>query len=64
METVYAVINKGKKFGTIDNYCFTTDKILSIVNKYLKQGRANLIVDTEDTLMYKINLYKDENFTA
>lgn len=49
-----AIINRGKEFGTLNGVYTLNSEIKKIVNSKLKEGKAKLIVDTDETLMYEI----------
>lgn len=46
------IINRGKKYGTVDSKLTTTEDLYKLVNMHLKSGTAELLVDTDETLMY------------
>ena len=48
------IINRTANFGTIDGVIKPNNELLSIVFKALKAGKAELMVDTNETLMYII----------
>jgi hypothetical protein len=52
MKTI--VINRGLKFGALDGVFTLNSELQSMVVKALKAGKAKKLVDTENTLMYKI----------
>ncbi len=52
MKTI--VINRGLKFGTLDGVFTLNSELQSIVIKALKAGKAKKLIDTDETLMYKI----------
>ena len=47
-----AIINRGMKWGTLNGVIMFNTDIMKKVNEYLKQGKAKLLLDSEDTLMY------------
>jgi len=49
------IINRGKEFSTVNDLIMPTLQALKIVNKKLKEGKAEIIIDNDLTLMYKIN---------
>lgn len=49
-----AIINLGKEFGTLNGVWTKNSEIRKIVNSKLKEGKAKLIIDNEETLMYEI----------
>lgn len=48
------VINKGETFGTLDRAILKNDELRTLVNKHLKQGTAQLVIDNDDTQMYRL----------
>ncbi len=52
MKTI--VINRGLQFGTLNGVFTLNSELQSMVVKALKAGKAKKLVDTENTLMYKI----------
>lgn len=46
------IINRTKEFGTINNTIKTNDELWAFVRACLKVGRAHLIIDTDETVMY------------
>ncbi len=52
MQTI--VINRGLQFGTLNGVFTLNSELQKLVNKALKDGKAKKLVDTENTLMYKI----------
>jgi len=55
IEIMKAIINLGKEFGTLNGVWTKNSEIKKIVNSKLKEGKAKLIIDNEETLMYEIN---------
>ena len=49
-----AIINRTANFGTLNGVITKNDQIQSEVNKAIKEGRAKLLIDTDETLMYEI----------
>lgn len=49
-----AIINRKMTFGTLDGVITKNDEIRKVVNDHLKLGTAKKIVETEETLMYKL----------
>ena len=49
-----AIVNKNEKFGMLNGIITHNEDIIKVINQYLKQGNAKLLIDTEDTLMYKL----------
>jgi hypothetical protein len=47
-----AIINRQLNFGTLNGVITKNEEIRTIISKYLKQGNAKLIIDTDETLMY------------
>lgn len=56
MKTIYAVYNREEQFGTIDNVLTSNKDVHVFILKHLKQGNAKLLIDTENTLMYKVTI--------
>jgi hypothetical protein len=50
-----AIINRNSAFGTLDGVITKNEIIRNEINKHLKAGTAKKLVDTEDTLMYKLS---------
>ena len=49
-----AIINRTQKFGTLNGVITKNEEIMRVVFQHLKQGTAKLLVDSEETLMYKL----------
>lgn len=49
-----AIINRKMGFGTIGGVIKPNKEILAIVLKNIKSGTAKLLIDTDDTLMYRL----------
>lgn len=49
-----AIINRNEKFGTLNGKITKNEEILKVVYQHLKVGKAQLLVDTLDTLMYNL----------
>ena len=49
-----AIINRTANFGTLNGVITKNNEIQSEVNKAIKEGRAKLLIDTDETLMYEI----------
>lgn len=49
------IINRNEWFSTFNGKIVTTEEALRIANKALKEGRAKLKIDTNDTLAYQID---------
>ena len=49
-----AIINRDKKFGTLNGVIKLNSEIMSLVIKAIKAGTAKKLIDTENTLMYEI----------
>ena len=49
------IINVGQEFGTKDGVITKNAELRIAVNAALKKGNAKKIIDTDETLMYKIN---------
>lgn len=49
-----AIINRTTNFGTLNGVIKTNTEIKKLVFKNLKEGTAKKLVDTEETLMYKL----------
>jgi hypothetical protein len=49
------IIHKGTNYGTLDGAYYPTPDLYSTLNACLKSGRATKLIDTEQTLMYKID---------
>lgn len=50
-----AIINNGEKFGTLNGIITLNSEIRKEVAFKLKEGKAKLLIDTEETLMYELN---------
>lgn len=50
-----AIINVGKEFGTLNGVYTKNSEIRKVVASKLKEGKAKLLIDTDETLMYEIN---------
>jgi hypothetical protein len=56
-----AVVNRNSEFGTINGVVQKNLFIMAKICKYLKEGKATKLVDTEETLAYKfVNLSNEE----
>jgi hypothetical protein len=51
-----AIINNGQKFGTLNGALTLNSEIRKVVFKALKENRATKLIDTDETLMYEIEL--------
>lgn len=51
-----AIINRNQNFGTLDGVITKNSEIQKIVNLHLKAGTAKKLIDTEETLMYELEL--------
>jgi len=49
-----AIINRQAQFGTLNGVITKNTEIQAAVNKAIKEGRAKLLIDTDETLMYEI----------
>jgi hypothetical protein len=49
------IINRTETFGTLGAQIVKNSELFSIVAKAIKEGKAELLIDTEETLMYKIS---------
>jgi hypothetical protein len=49
-----AIINRTTNFGTLDGVLKSKSEIMKEVFQHLKAGTAKLLIDTEETLMYKL----------
>lgn len=49
-----AIVNKGLMFGMLNGVATLNSEINKVVANYLKNGRATLLLDSEDTLMYDL----------
>lgn len=49
-----AIINLGSNFGTLDRVIKSNSEIKKIVFSKLKEGKAKLLIDTNQTLMYEL----------
>ena len=47
-----AIINRTVNYGTLNNVITKNEEIRKVINEHLKQGKAKLIIDTDETLMY------------
>jgi len=56
-----AIINKEKKFGTLNGVITKNSEIQTVVNQHLKVGTAKKLVDTETTLMYELGEKPNSN---
>lgn len=56
-----AIINREQNYGTLNGVITKSDEIIKVVNQYLKQGTAKLLVDTEETLMYELGIKKPDS---
>jgi len=50
-----AIINRLQKFGTLDGVIRLNSELNSLVIQKLKEGKAKLLIDTPETLMYEIS---------
>lgn len=50
-----AIINLCSNFGTLDGVIKSNTEIKKIVFSKLKENKAKLLIDTEETLMYELN---------
>lgn len=49
-----AIINLGSNFGTLNGVVKSNSEIKKIVFYKLKENKAKLLIDTEETLMYEL----------
>ena len=49
-----AIINRETNFGTLNGVIKSKREIMKEVYQHLKAGTAKLLIDTEETLMYKL----------
>lgn len=49
-----AIINLESNFGTLDGVIKNNSEIKKIVFSKLKENKAKLLIDTENTLMYEL----------
>lgn len=49
-----AIINRKLQFGTLNGVIMENSKILKIINDAIKKNAAQLVIDTEETLMYNL----------
>lgn len=54
-----AIINRGQTYGLLNDKICLNEEIIKIVSLYLKVGKARLVLDTDDTLMYKLDTIFD-----
>lgn len=54
-EIMKAIVNRTKKFGTVNGVIQPNETILKIINQHLKLGTAKILIDTDETLMYQLN---------
>ena len=47
-----AIINRTVTYGMLNGIITKNEEIRKLINQHLKQGKAKLIIDTEETLMY------------
>ena len=50
-----AIINRGQKFSTLNGVITETSALMLIIFKAIKLGKATLVVDNDNTLMYILN---------
>ena len=50
-----AIINIGQTFGTLNGTFTLNSEIRKVVATKLKEGKAKLLIDTDETLMYELN---------
>ena len=50
----HAIVNKGEKFGMLFGRIVKTEEIYSAIFKSIKENKAQMIIDNEHTLVYKI----------
>lgn len=50
-----AIINRNKKFGTLNGVIKLNSEINSLIFKALKAGTAKKLIDTDETLMYELH---------
>jgi hypothetical protein len=48
------IINRNTTYGTLNGVIEKNEKLRSLIFKSLKQGKAKLIIDNEETLMYNL----------
>lgn len=51
-----AIINLNSQFGTLNGVIMLNTEIRSLVLKCLKKNEATKLIDTEETLMYLIEI--------
>jgi len=55
MTTNLAIVNRGQKFGMLFGVITKNEEIHNVIQKAIKEKRAQKIVDTKYTLSYKIS---------
>jgi hypothetical protein len=50
----HAIVNKGEKYGMLFGRIVKTEEIYSAIFKSIKENKAQIIIDNEHTLVYKI----------
>ena len=50
----HAIVNKGEKFGMLFGRIVKTEEIYSAIFKSIKENKAQMIIDNDHTLVYKI----------
>jgi len=51
-----AIITRQKEYGTLNGVITKNDEIRKVVNQHLKLGTAKLLLDTDEILMYELEL--------
>ena len=54
-ENMTIIIHNGKNLANIDYKWVERSEAMAIVIKAMKEGKAKKLIDTDETLMYKIN---------
>jgi hypothetical protein len=49
-----AIINRNGNFGTLDGVIVSNSEVNKAIIKHLKAGTAKKLVDTDETLMYRL----------
>jgi hypothetical protein len=58
------IINRNAIFGTLDAVITKNEELHDLIIQYLKLGRARKLLDTETTLMYKLEEFEDDGGTC
>lgn len=49
-----AIVNRNQTYGTLNGVMTENTTVRKEINSKLREGKAKLLIDTEETLMYEL----------